>query len=157
VSLPLGLRRLAYRTAHRALRGYWFLRRPEVDGVKCVLTRGELILLVRHTYGRREWDLPGGAVKRGERPVDAAEREMSEELGVEIRNWVALGAVHARAYHRRDRLHCFQAELADPRLTVDGAELAAVRWFGAGELPADVSGHVPAVLARVDGHRARGA
>ena len=41
------------------------------------------MLLVRHTYGPRAWDLPGGAIKRGEPPIDAARREMDEELGLD--------------------------------------------------------------------------
>ncbi|MDE1865120.1 MAG: NUDIX domain-containing protein [Candidatus Micrarchaeota archaeon] len=40
------------------------------------------ILLVRHSYGRRNWHLPGGEVKRGEAPEHAALRELYEETGV---------------------------------------------------------------------------
>jgi 8-oxo-dGTP pyrophosphatase MutT (NUDIX family) len=153
VTVPIGLRRLAYRGAHTALRAYWFVRRPRVEGVKCVLTSGQQVLLVRHTYGRRDWDLPGGAVKRGEPPLSAAQREMHEELGIDIGDWVSLGPVLASAYHRRDRMHCFQAELDDEDLTVDRGELAAVKWFERAELPPDLNGNVPQILARVGGHR----
>jgi 8-oxo-dGTP diphosphatase len=152
VILPTGLRRLAYRGAHTALRGYWFVRRPQVEGVKCVLTSREQVLLVRHTYGRRDWDFPGGAVKRGEPPATAAQREMHEELGIDIDDWISLGPVFATAYHRRDRMHCFQAELDDPRLTVDGGELAAVGWFRRASLPPDLNGNVPQILARAEDH-----
>ena len=51
------LLRAAYRVAHRVLEVYWWVVRPTKRGVVCVLTRGEEVLLVRHTYGRRwEWD-----------------------------------------------------------------------------------------------------
>ena len=63
--LPVGLRRRAYRLAYALLCVYWFVRRPECHGVKCVLTDGALVLLVRHTYGPPLWDLPGGAIKSG--------------------------------------------------------------------------------------------
>jgi 8-oxo-dGTP pyrophosphatase MutT (NUDIX family) len=152
VTLPTELRRLAYRGAHTALRGYWFVRRPEVEGVKCVLTSGERVLLVRHTYGRRNWDLPGGTVKRGEPPATAAQREMREELGVDIHDWTPLGPLFAADYHRRDRMHCFQAELEDPRLTVNDAELAAVAWFTRSDLPPDLSDNVRQILGRVAEH-----
>jgi ADP-ribose pyrophosphatase YjhB (NUDIX family) len=121
-----------------------------VRGVKCVLSSEEQILLVRHTYGRAEWDLPGGLVKRSEPPVDAARREMHEELGVEIESWVSLGAMETVVYHRRDNMHCFQAELHDPRLTIDRGELAAVGWFTRTALPPDLSRHVPPILARLE-------
>src|SRR5664279_2290745 len=65
-SLPVRVRRVGYRAAHRLLRVYWFILRPTTDGAKCLLTRGDRILLVRHTYGRSEWDLPGGTVARNE-------------------------------------------------------------------------------------------
>jgi 8-oxo-dGTP diphosphatase len=149
VRLPIGLRRFLYRWGHAAMRGYWFVRRPRVQGVKCVLSSGEQILLVRHTYGRREWDFPGGLVKRDEPPLDAARREMHEELGVVIEDWVSLGAMETIVYHRLDNMHCFRAELDDPRLTIDRGELAAVGWFTRTELPPDLSGHVPRILTRV--------
>src|SRR5579875_1019747 len=84
VRLPVGLKRTGYRTAYNVLRVYWFVRRPEVRGVKCVLTKGDRVLLVRHTYGDRRWDLPGGRMRRDEPAVNTARREMQEELGVEI-------------------------------------------------------------------------
>jgi len=84
VELPVAVRRPAYRAAYRVLQVWWFVTRPQKSGVKCVLTDGEQVLLVRHTYGRRYWDVPGGSVKRGEPPLRAARREMREELGVDV-------------------------------------------------------------------------
>jgi 8-oxo-dGTP pyrophosphatase MutT (NUDIX family) len=150
VVVPVGLRRLAYRAAHRALRGYWFVRRPDIDGVKCVLTRDGRILFVRHTYGHREWDLPGGAVKRGEPPLTTARREMHEELGIDIDGWRALGTVVSHAYHRCDHMHVFGAELDDQPLTVDAGEIGALEWFERHRLPPDLATHVPQILARFD-------
>src|SRR5437588_1384102 len=107
--LPVSLRRLGYRFAYSGLRVYWFLLRPKLSGVKCVLIDQDEVLLVRHTYGPRVWDLPGGAIKRGEPPVSAARREMTEELGVSIDDWRSLGAIAVTFDHRTDHVHCFQA------------------------------------------------
>ena len=145
--IPIPLRRLAYRGAHRVLRAYWFVRRPTIHGVKCVLTDRERVLLVRHTYGHRRWDLPGGSLKRGEPPAAAARREMEEELGVTIEHWRELGERPDRVYGRQDTLHCFQAELNRPPLTVDRGELAEVQWFARGELPPDLARWVRPILA----------
>ena len=107
-------------------------------GVKCVLTNGDEVLLVRHTYGDREWDLPGGRIRRDEPAVNTARREMHEELGVLIDDWAPLGEVSGTVDHRRDRMQCFQAEMRDARLEIDLGELAVVDWFPPRGLPDDL-------------------
>jgi len=147
--LPVRFRRRAYRLAWAVLCVYWFLARPRTHGVKCVLTDGELVLLVRHTYGNPSWELPGGSIKSGEQPLTAARREMHEELGITIDGWTALGEVTGRSQHRRDTLHCFQAELHQPALTLDFGELQTVNWFPRATLPTDLGQYVLPILARL--------
>jgi 8-oxo-dGTP pyrophosphatase MutT (NUDIX family) len=147
--LPVGLRRRLYRLAYAVLSVYWFLTRPSTHGVKCVLTDGERVLLVRHTYGHPEWELPGGAIKSGEAPHDAARREMHEELGVAIDHWGSLGEVAGRAQHRRDTLHCFHAELDNPAFTLDLGELYTAQWFPRTALPDDLGQYVHPVLSQL--------
>jgi 8-oxo-dGTP diphosphatase len=147
VRVPVPICRAAYRGAYAALRAYWFIRRPEIRGVKCLLTDGGQVLLVRHTYGRRCWDLPGGAVRRGEPPEAAAAREMHEELGVRISDWRPLGRITGYIEHRHDTMYIFQSELGPAELTIDRCELAVVRWFPRGDLPADLGRFVGDILA----------
>ena len=40
------------------------------------------VLLVHHTYGRLNWELPGGLGEEGEAPDETAKRELLEETGV---------------------------------------------------------------------------
>jgi 8-oxo-dGTP pyrophosphatase MutT (NUDIX family) len=147
------LRRYGFRVAHALLRVYWFLRRPSSHGVKCLLTDGDRVLLVRHTYGRPAWEIPGGAIKLGEEPMSAARREMLEELGLTIENWISLGEVTGRIDFRRDTLHCFHSEQRDPKLDPDYGELAAASWFPRSQLPSDLGGYVLPVLARLPSGR----
>ena len=147
--VPVPILRLGYRAAYAGLRVYWFLARPEVSGVKCVITDGERVLLVRHTYGPRGWDLPGGTVKRGEEPVIAARREMNEELGVSIENWRPLGLFSLNIDHRRDKLHAFQAELHAPRIELARGELADANWFSRQALPRNLGRYTRPILARL--------
>src|SRR5205807_1217530 len=111
------------------------------------LTSRENVLLVRHTYGRPEWEIPGGKIKPREQPMAAAAREMQEELGLAIDDWRSLGRVTGRAYYRNDTLHCFQAELDGPGLTLDRGEIETAQWFPRRALPPDVGGYVPRILA----------
>jgi ADP-ribose pyrophosphatase YjhB (NUDIX family) len=149
VWLPVPIQRLGYRVAYAVLRTWWFIRRPKLSGVKCVLTDGNEVLLVRHTYGPRAWDLPGGGIKRGEAPATAARREMTEELGVSIDDWRPLGTVTVIVDHRRDLVHCFQAQAPERELTIDRGELAAAGWFDRDGLPSDLGRYAGRILAYV--------
>lgn len=147
--VPVPIRRIAYQVAHRLLRTWWFFRRPPLQGVKCVLTDGDRVLLVRHTYGRREWDLPGGTPRRGEPPIDAASREMEEELGIQITDWQPLGELLRVSYRCEDTLHCFRAELDSPKLALNRAEIETEQWFPQRDLPTPLGRHVQPVLGLV--------
>jgi 8-oxo-dGTP pyrophosphatase MutT (NUDIX family) len=147
VPISIRLRRYGYRLAHWLLRIWWFIGRPAVTGVKCVLTDGNRVLMVRHTYGHRKWDLPGGTIKRGEEPRATARREMAEELGVDLDNLRDLGSVTGRLEHRRDTMYCFGAELDSRALTIDWGEIEQVRWFSRDQLPSNLGRYVDQILA----------
>jgi 8-oxo-dGTP pyrophosphatase MutT (NUDIX family) len=147
--LSVRVRRAAIRLAYLGLRTYWFLLRPRIVGVKCVLTHGEDVLLVRHTYGSRAWDLPGGTVRRREAPRDAARREMNEELGRDIDDWTSLGELFVNTNHHDDNLHLFMTRVNDRKLDLDLVELAEAGWFPWEALPADLGRFVRPIVARV--------
>ena len=145
-----------YRVAYRFARVYWFVSRPRKSGVKCVITQGDEVLLVRHTYGnRRVWELPGGAIKRGEEPLEAARREMHEELGLSIADWVALGDFFAETEHRKDTMFCFHAVVEDAVPKADRVEIAEARWFPAAAPPAQTGKFVLRILAMSEAAAAR--
>jgi 8-oxo-dGTP pyrophosphatase MutT (NUDIX family) len=147
VEFPVPVRRLGYRSAYCALRVYWFLLRPSSRGVKCVLTHGEYVLLVRHTYGPDSWELPGGGARRGEDPVATARREMGEELGLSIEDWTRQGETVVDVGHHRDRVQFFTAEVDSPELDINLAELSEARWFSRNQLPPDLGRYARAIIA----------
>jgi ADP-ribose pyrophosphatase YjhB (NUDIX family) len=149
MSLSLRARRTAMRVAYAGLRTYWFVFRPRVVGVKCVVTHEDDVLLVRHTYGNRAWDLPGGTVRRRELPRDAAEREMHEELGRRFGDWISLGELFVNTNHHDDNLHLFQARVHDRKLDLNLTELAEAAWFPRDALPNDLSRYVRTIVKRV--------
>jgi 8-oxo-dGTP pyrophosphatase MutT (NUDIX family) len=148
MQLPVPLARQGYRVAYLGLRLWWLVANPVVIGVKCALVDGDRVLLVRHSYGPRHWDLPGGTVKRDEQPVQTAQREIAEELGLQIADWKGLGAINDDSDHRRETIHCFQAEVTSPQLVLAPAEIVAARWFLRSELPPRLSRYVRLVLGR---------
>jgi 8-oxo-dGTP pyrophosphatase MutT (NUDIX family) len=148
VQPPVAARRLAYRVAYRLLQVSWLVRRPAKTGVKCLLMHRDRILLVRHTYGDRRWDLPGGSMKRGEDPLSCASREMREELGVQVGEWTSLGTVEGIFHHRRDTIHCFSAQLASPGVDLDLGELQMASWFAAPDLPPRLAPYVLPVVSQ---------
>lgn len=147
MQLPVIVRRVIYRNGYRVLQVLWLITRPHKSGVKCVLVEGDRVLLVRHTYGRRSWDLPGGGLNRDEPPLSGARREMGEELGIEAAQWRELGIVRGTTDHRRDTVHCFEARLPSPKVTLDLGELAVARWFDRDKLPDDLGPYVAPVIA----------
>jgi 8-oxo-dGTP pyrophosphatase MutT (NUDIX family) len=137
VTPRVALLRCVYRVAWRGVQLRAILWRRSSDGVKCVLTHDDEVLLVRHTYGRRDvWYLPGGGVHRGELPLHAAAREMEEELGVRDLRLRELAAFETRLEKIAVRLTCVHAELPDPAaVRADPVEIAHVEWFARNALP----------------------
>jgi 8-oxo-dGTP pyrophosphatase MutT (NUDIX family) len=136
-ALRVALLRRLYRVAWRGVQLRAILWRRSSGGVKCVLTHGDQVLLVRHTYGRREvWYLPGGGVHRGEPPLRAAAREMEEELGLRDLQLRELATFETRLEQIAVRLTCLHAELSDlTAVRPDPVEIARVGWFARNALP----------------------
>jgi len=58
-------------------------RRAHLGAAAVIFDGDGRVLLVRHSYGRRGWELPGGGRKPKESLEQAVFREVREELGVE--------------------------------------------------------------------------
>lgn len=142
------LLRATYRLGYRVLRVYWRIAQPTHRGVKCVLTRDDQVLLVRHTYGpETRWELPGGGVKRNEEPRDAARREAREELGLDLDDWRFLGDLFERIDGKRDTLWCYAADVGERTIEANAAEIAEAAWFDRAALPPDAHRYVGRILA----------
>ena len=98
-----------------------------VIGAAVIGPRG--LLLVAKRAARDIYYLPGGKPEPGEAPLDCLERELTEELGVEIEHAEPFAEVHAPAALEGVEMwmSVFLTRLGgDP---VPAAEITAVRWW----------------------------
>ena len=103
-------------------------------GVFAVITdnRGHL-LCVHHGYGDRHWTLPGGGVEAGESPIEALEREVREETGIELKQIEFVGAYAAP--WKDDLVLSFRATVARQGPWTPNDEITEIDWFEPTNLP----------------------
>lgn len=141
--------RVVYRLGYLVLKPWWFISRPRTSGVKAVVRCGDQVLLIKHTYARRDvWDLPGGFVAPGEDPIEALRRELHEELQVTPVAIVSTGATPSRFDRKREVLHSYAVEVDGQHVEPNPAEIAAARWVRHDELPEDTARFTRRMVAR---------
>lgn len=106
-------------------------------GAMCFIERDDgAMLLVRLSY-RHRWGVPGGLLKRGELPVEAAHREVREEVGLEI-ELIGEPAVVVDAEAQRVDL-VYRARVADGEDATTAQplspEIVEAAWFPTASLP----------------------
>jgi len=114
--------------------------RPErfVGAAAAVIDDTGRILLVRHTYGRLNWELPGGIREPDESFEETALRELREETGVRT----TIEQLTGLYYERADDLHqmVFRCRfLGIPAPTPSSPEISDCDFFSADELPRPIS------------------
>jgi 8-oxo-dGTP diphosphatase len=116
----------------------WFGLTERVRVVAAIIQRGNKYLVGRrapHKSGAGEWEFPGGKPEVGETEPAALEREILEELGVEIRVLRLFDRSVTAVGELEIELACYACELvADaPSASTDHDRL---EWVGEGELAA---------------------
>lgn len=125
----------------------WALRRRlygwlrvRTHGVKVMLFNpaGEL-LLIRNSYGDPEaFVLPGGGKGWREQPLDAALRELREEVGVDDAALRHLGDYQSTAEGKRDQISLFGGTSAKAP-QAESVEIAEARFCPLDALPGQTS------------------
>lgn len=142
----MSLKGLYINTIHQILKVWWFIARPEGRGAKVILTFGDEILMVQHSYGHRLWTFPGGGVKSNEESVVAAIREMKEELGIDISGLRNIGSYFTDYEHKKITVDCFVTELDTKQVYSDNFEIAQVGWFLLSKLPKNRASSVDKII-----------
>ena len=104
-----------------------------------LLTNAESqVLLVRHSYtGSSEWGLPGGSVGMRESTIEAAEREITEELGCRVRGLHVAGWEASEYWGYRYEATIINGVVEEDPLP-DGREVMEARFFPIYNLPNDI-------------------
>jgi 8-oxo-dGTP pyrophosphatase MutT (NUDIX family) len=133
------VQQLFLKTAYPLLKVYWFLLRPNTIGVRCLITSGNNILLIQHSYGSSRWSVPGGGIKSSESLADAAKREVFEEVGIRISAVKNIGEVFYDAEYKKDPIWIFHTEVMSDDFKIDGLEIMNAQWFPMDDLPENSS------------------
>jgi 8-oxo-dGTP diphosphatase len=114
---------------------WWRGRRMGAAAV--IRDREGRVLLVRHAYGRLNWELPGGASEPGETIVETAVREVREETGLDV---VAEGMTGVYYDGERDAHHfVFLCTVTSGEAAPSSGEISACAYWPREDLPRPIS------------------
>ncbi|RKU04433.1 NUDIX hydrolase [Burkholderia sp. Nafp2/4-1b] len=96
---------------------------PVRERATVVCYREQQVLLVARASSR--WALPGGTIKRGETPFEAAHRELEEETGI-----VGQDLVYSMQFTGLAKVHhVFFAEVGPDQTPQASNEIEKCKWF----------------------------
>lgn len=119
------------------------IRHPGSSSVMPVDAKGRILLVrqYRHAAGESMWELPAGRIDAGEKPLQAAKRELAEETGYRAANWKKLLMFYSSPGILEERQHVFLATglRLGEKLPVYEDERVTMRWFTSKELDAMIT------------------
>jgi 8-oxo-dGTP pyrophosphatase MutT (NUDIX family) len=130
--------RIGLRCAYLVLRVWWWLRRPEVHGAYVAVWQDHRLLLIRNSY-RDGVSVPCGAIHRRESSLQAAVRELHEEVGIAVRpdDLVSVGEFVVSFEDKIDHAHFFElAVTRDVCVQIDEREVIHAEFVEEDELVA---------------------
>ena len=143
------LRLRLYRLAAWLYETYRLIAKPRTHGALVALWHQRQVLLVAASY-RNELSLPGGWINRGETARMAAQRELAEELELQV-DAIELGEPWAFTEHTTGGVNTvtiFSVELTGkPTTQVEGLEILNCLWLTRAEaLEQTITGYLRVYL-----------
>lgn len=79
---------------------------------------------------RKLWEIPAGRLDDGEKPLQAAKRELEEETGIKAKKWVKLASFYASPGYVAEKMNLFLAlDLKQGKQNLMDDERIEVGWF----------------------------
>ena len=119
---------------------FWQNSKPCVT-VLIADAQGRLLIGVRAKEpDKGKLDLPGGFLQEGEHPHDGAQREIKEELNIELKTFKYIGSYYGRYFYKGINYHtlcfAFAAKMPDKKVKTSD-EISALKFFKKQEIPID--------------------
>lgn len=106
-----------------------------VVGMIYFVERDNQLLLVKHSY-QDKWSLPGGWMDRHESFEESAQRELREEMGIELEDFEVLEVTKVP---RSEIINiAIRGRLQGGEISIRDAEIADFRFFDRDALPEDI-------------------
>jgi 8-oxo-dGTP pyrophosphatase MutT (NUDIX family) len=110
------------------LEPYYVIKDPDWVQIFAQTPHGQVLVVRQYRHAARVTcvELPGGAVEKGESPLEAAQRELLEETGHTARDWIEIGRMFSDPARLTNCVHTFlalNAERIAPQSLEHGEEL----------------------------------
>jgi len=121
--------------------------------VGAVIIEDDEVLLTRRANKpfKNYWDFPGGFLESGELPEEGLQRELDEELSIDVKIMRILG-IYPDTYgpEGASTLNIYYlCKVSTEEIIPDHVEIAKVKWFAIDTLPSKLAfGHVKLVLEK---------
>jgi 8-oxo-dGTP diphosphatase len=132
----------AVTSASTSIDEIWAKASKGIAAAAIILNSKGDVLLVKHSYGPLNWELPGGAAERDESPVETAVREVLEETGLHVGAERLTGVYYERQGPGREAVHfVFRCRILDEAVSPqpDHVEVTACAYWPPDSLPRPVS------------------
>jgi 8-oxo-dGTP pyrophosphatase MutT (NUDIX family) len=141
--------RVAMTAVHSVMKAGWFVRRPKTFGAHAVaLTPAGKLILIKLRYAAG-WRIPGGGRSASEPAIDAALRELREEIGMTAHGEVQLACeLQERVDWKHDAASLVIVRDVEYRPKWN-LEVESIRETAPDDLPADLSPQTRRWLQRI--------
>ena len=99
----------------------YILEMPDWVNIIGINSENKILLIKQFRFGTDliELEIPGGIIEAGEKPIEAASRELEEETGYQSKNLKQIGVVDANPAIQTNKCYTFLAENISPSGTIN--------------------------------------